>query len=139
VEFQLLGTLRVFSADGSEVIVAARKVRTVLAYLLVHRSQTVSVDRVVDALLQERPPSSSVNFVHGYVRDLRRVLGPEVISTVPGGYRLDGDGCLIDADRFDELARAHHYREALALWHGPVLVEWADEPWPSTSCVWFPC
>ncbi len=64
----------------------------------------MSVDRVVDALWDGEPPASAVNLVHGYVRDLRRVVGVGALLTVPGGYRLDTAGCWVDADRFAELA-----------------------------------
>lgn len=129
VEIRLLGTLRVTSTDGSDVVLRAPKLRTLLAYLLLHRRQTVSVDRIADALWQDRPPASAANLVHGYVRDLRRALGPTLIRTVPGGYWLDDDGCTVDFDRFTELARTCRYRDALALWQGDALAEWADQPW----------
>jgi predicted ATPase/DNA-binding SARP family transcriptional activator len=128
VEVGLLGPLQVI-VDGAEVALTAAKVRTLLAFLLVHRGQVVSVDRIVDALWDGQPPASAVNLVHGYVRDLRRVVGVGALLTVPGGYRLDAAGCSVDADRFAELAAAGHYREALAQWRGPALAEWADQQW----------
>jgi DNA-binding SARP family transcriptional activator len=128
VEVGLLGPLQVI-VDGAEVPLKAAKVRALLAFLLVYRGQVVSVDRIADALWDGEPPASAVNLVHGYVRDLRRVVGAARVLTVPGGYRLDAAGCLVDADRFAELAAAGHYREALAQWRGPALAEWAGQPW----------
>jgi DNA-binding SARP family transcriptional activator len=41
----------------------------------------------------------------------------------------------VDADRFEDLARAGRYREALAIWHGPALAEWAEQPWARAIAV----
>jgi predicted ATPase/DNA-binding SARP family transcriptional activator len=128
VEVGLLGPLQVHVA-GADVPLSAAKVRTLLVFLLVHRGQVVSVDRIADALWDGEPPASAANLVHGYVRDLRRAVGAGVVRTVPGGYRLDGGECSVDADRFAELAAAGRYREALGLWRGPALGEWAGLPW----------
>ena len=129
MEYELLGPLRVLDGDGAEVSLSAPKVRSVLAVLLVNRGQRVSVDRIVDALWGDQPPRSAANLVQGYVRDLRRRLGALAVVTVTGGYRLDVPRGSVDADRFEDLARAGRYREALATWHGPALAEWAEQPW----------
>jgi predicted ATPase/DNA-binding SARP family transcriptional activator len=128
VEVGLLGPLQVV-IEGAEVALTAAKVRTLLVFLLVHRGQVVSVDRIAEALWEGQSPASAANLVHGYMRDLRRAVGAGRVRTVPGGYRLDTTGCSVDADRFAELAAAGHYREALAQWRGPALAEWAGQPW----------
>jgi len=135
VEYELLGPLRVLDGDGAEVLLSAPKVRGVLAVLLVNRGQPVSVDRVVDAVWGDRPPRSAANLVQGYVRDLRRRLGARVVVTVGGSYRLDVQRGSVDADRFEDLARAGRYREALAVWHGPALAEWGEQPWARAIAV----
>jgi predicted ATPase/DNA-binding SARP family transcriptional activator len=129
MEFGLLGPLRVRAGDGSEIDVTAAKVRTLLALLLVHRGRPVVQSRIIDALWGEQPPASAVNLVHGYVRDLRRALGHSRVESIAGGYRLDTDGCTVDLDRFTALADAGRHREALALWRGAALAEWADTTW----------
>jgi DNA-binding SARP family transcriptional activator len=135
VEYELLGPLRVLDGDGAEVPLPAPKVRSVLAVLLVNRGQHVSVDRIVDALWGDQPPRSAANLVQGYVRDLRRRLGALAVVTVTGGYRLDVPRGSVDADRFEDLARAGRYREALATWHGPALAEWSEQPWARAIAV----
>jgi DNA-binding SARP family transcriptional activator len=128
VEVGLLGPLQVRVA-GARVPLTAAKVRTLLVFLLIHRSQVMSVDRIADTLWEQRAAASAANLVHGYVRDLRRAVGAARVRTVPGGYQLDGGECSVDADRFAELAAAGRYRDALGLWRGPALAEWAGLPW----------
>jgi DNA-binding SARP family transcriptional activator len=129
VEYGLLGPFRVLDDEGADVQPSAPKVRTLLALLLLNRGQPVSADRIADTLWGDEPPRSAPNLVHGYVRDLRRQLGIQGISTVTGGYRLDVHRGSIDAFRFEDLVEARRYGEALALWRGAALLEWAEEPW----------
>lgn len=49
VEVELLGPLQV-AVDGAEVALTAAKVRMLLAFLVIHRGQVVSVERIIDAL-----------------------------------------------------------------------------------------
>jgi predicted ATPase/DNA-binding SARP family transcriptional activator len=129
VEYGLLGPFRVLDDKGAEVQPSALKVRTLLALLLLNRRHPVSVDKIADTLWGQEPPPSAVNLVHGYVRDLRRKLGIQQISTIAGGYRLDVPRECVDAFRFEDLVQAHRYAEALALWRGQALLEWAEQPW----------
>jgi predicted ATPase/DNA-binding SARP family transcriptional activator len=135
VEYEVLGHLRVLDKDGAAVQLSAPKLRTLLALLLVNRGRPVSVDRIADALWGRTPPGSAANLVQGYVRDLRRRLGAHEITTVPGGYRLDVMWGSVDAERFEDLVRARRYEQALALWHGAALEEWAEDPWARATAV----
>jgi predicted ATPase/DNA-binding SARP family transcriptional activator len=132
VEYGLLGPFRVLDDEGADVQPSAPKVRTLLALLLLNRGQPVSPDRIADTLWGDEPPRSAPNLVHGYVRDLRRQLGTQEISTVTGGYRIDVPRGSVDAFRFEDLVQAHRYGEALALWRGAALLEWAEEAWART-------
>jgi len=49
--------------------------RALLAILVLHRGEPVSVDRLIDALWGERPPASATKIVQGHVSSLRKVLG----------------------------------------------------------------
>ncbi|HEU4947210.1 MAG TPA: BTAD domain-containing putative transcriptional regulator [Kribbella sp.] len=129
MEYGLLGPLRVLDDSGVELRLSAAKPRTLLARLLVDRGRPVSADRVTDTLWGDEPPASAANLVHGYVRDLRRLLGAGAIVTGPDGYCLDLRRDSVDADRFEELVRAARYEDALALWRGRALPEWAELPW----------
>jgi DNA-binding SARP family transcriptional activator len=121
--------MRVLDQGGAEVQLSAAKLRTLLALLLVYRGRPVSVDRIAETLWGDQPPRSAANLVQGYIRDLRRCIGAQEVTTVPGGYRLDVRRESVDADRFEDLVRARRYEQALALWHGTALAEWAERPW----------
>ena len=125
----MLGPMRVLDNNGAEVQLSASKSRTLLALLLVNRGRFVSVDRIADTLWGDVPPRSAPNLIHGYIRDLRRCLGAQEVTTVPGGYRLDVRPGSVDADRFEDLVHTRRYQEALALWRGAALEEWVDQPW----------
>ena len=134
LDFRILGPLDVRDGDRTIELGGARQ-RAVLAILLLHRGETVSVDRIADLMWGERPPATAVKTVQVYVSHLRRALVEDVIASARGGYVLAVDAERIDALRFERLvaegrdalgdddpARAAELlRSALALWRGPVL------------------
>ncbi|HEX6339607.1 AfsR/SARP family transcriptional regulator [Umezawaea sp.] len=147
----MLGPLRAW-LDGVEVELGPPQQRSVLALLLAHGGQPVSVASLVDALWGEEHPGSAVNLLHRYVGSLRRALEPELghretgrwLIRGAGGYRFTTDAATLDLLRFrDLMARAraerdagderqavHTFAEALALWDGPVA---ANTPAPVRS------
>jgi DNA-binding SARP family transcriptional activator len=134
LEFRILGPLEVAGGDGP-LDLPAGKPRALLAVLLLHRGEVVSVDRLVDELWGERPPPTAAKNVQGYVARLRRVLGEGALVTHAPGYALRVDA--LDAGRFQALVEearhedpavaAPRLEEALALWRGPALVDFAYE------------
>ena len=119
----------------------APKQRALLAVLLVHRGEPVSRDRLIDEIWGEQPPASANKIVQGYVSNLRKVLGGGFLVSRGRGYSLQVDPGQLDADRFEALvaeartASQRGYartavgrlREALALWCGPPLADFAYE------------
>ena len=85
------------------------KQRGLLALLLLDRNRVVPRDRVIDALLGERPPASAANSVQVYVSKLRRLLGDggrrgeELLVTQAPGYMLKVPAGSLDADEFERL------------------------------------
>jgi YVTN family beta-propeller protein len=140
-EFRILGPLEV-QENGRLAPLGGTRQRAVLAILLLHRGEVVSVDRLVDELWGERPPDTATKTVQVYVSRLRKELGQGVVLTRRGGYVLDIDADQLDAERFDRLtaegrdalqggdaSRARELlREALGLWRGPPLGDLAYEP-----------
>jgi YVTN family beta-propeller protein len=140
MEFRLLGSLEVL-VEGRELSLGGARQRAVLAILLLHRGEVVSVDRIVDELWGERLPDTATKTVQVYVSRLRKELGEGVLVTRGGGYVLEVDADDVDAHRFERLASegrdaldqgdpraaAATLREALELWRGPPLTDLAYE------------
>jgi DNA-binding SARP family transcriptional activator len=140
VEFRVLGSFEVVGRDGPVVLGPPRQ-RALLAVLLLHRGEPVSSDRLIDDLWGERAPASAVKIVQGYVSSLRKVVGEGLLVTHGRGYLLQADPGQIDVERFESLVgegrralargdartAAGRLREALALWRGPPLADFAYE------------
>src|SRR3954451_13903472 len=100
--FRILGPLEVLDDDRKIELGGARQ-RAVLAILLLHWGETVSVDRIVDLLWGERPPATAVKTVQVYVSHLRRALVEQVVASSRGGYALGADSERIDAMPLERL------------------------------------
>ncbi|HEV3464199.1 MAG TPA: BTAD domain-containing putative transcriptional regulator, partial [Actinomycetota bacterium] len=127
------------------VRVPGAKERALLADLLVNAGRVVPADRLVEDLWGDQPPGNPANTLQGRVSALRRALGrggSGMVATRPPGYALDADPGQVDAGRFERLVAeamaapagegpraARLLEEALGLWRGPALAEFADQPW----------
>ena len=145
MEFRILGSLEVAASDGF-VSVAGAKQRALLAILLLHANEVVSSDRLAEALWGDQPPETASKALQVHVSQLRKALsshasGEGLIQTRPPGYVLSLGAAELDLDRFQRLyddaravARSDPLRardligDALALWRGPPLAEFAFEP-----------
>ncbi|MFE3170912.1 BTAD domain-containing putative transcriptional regulator [Amycolatopsis sp. NPDC059235] len=145
MRFGILGPLAVSSDDGEPVRVPEAKVRTLLAVLLVHEGRPVSADRLADDLWGDQLPGNPVNTLQTKVSQLRRALegaepgqGRALVHQAPG-YVLRIEPEALDVGRFraliaaastaeDPQSKVTLFTEALALWRGPALAEFADEP-----------
>jgi DNA-binding SARP family transcriptional activator len=147
MQWAILGSLEVKSGDRP-VDLGGPKQRAVLAFLLVHVNEVVALDRLIDGLWGETPPARATATLQVFISNLRRALEPErpprapatVLLTRPPGYLLRLATSDLDAARFEALAeegRRHLLRgdavaahaaltDALALWRGPALAEFAD-------------
>ena len=118
------------------------KQRALLALLLIHPNESLSTDRLIDELWGERPPPTAAKILQNYVSQLRRALGDDRLRTQARGYALHVERGELDVDRFkqrfDEGKRAQAagdptrasalLRDALALWRGSPLADFAYEP-----------
>jgi YVTN family beta-propeller protein len=146
MRFELLGGLAVWDDDGEAVRVVGPARRALLAILLLHASEMVTADRLIDELWGERAPPTASKSLQVHVWRLRKALGGDdgegPLGSVAGGYvlriapgQLDlqvfehllGEGRAALADDRPEQASAT-LAQALALWHGHPLAEFADEP-----------
>jgi DNA-binding SARP family transcriptional activator/tetratricopeptide (TPR) repeat protein len=141
VEFRILGPLEVL--DGSRAIaIRGRRKRAVLAILLLHVNRVVSIDRLIEELWGERPPATALQTVRVHVSQIRKVLGPDLLRTLPAGYALELEPEQLDAPRFEQLldegraaiavgdaaSAAVLLHEGLDLWRGPALADFTFEP-----------
>ena len=124
MEFRILGPLEVV-ADGVTLDVGGPKQRAVLAMLVLEANRVVSSDRLIDALWDEKPPEQALKTLQVYVSKLRKVVGKEVLQTRAPGYVLRVEPDQVDAARFEELQQRGDPHDALALWRGPPLADFA--------------
>ncbi|MCG5218033.1 AfsR/SARP family transcriptional regulator [Streptosporangium sp. KLBMP 9127] len=138
MEFRILGPLRVL-VDGRRLRLGGPRQQTVLSCLLLDANRPIAAERLVQAIYGEAPPTTSRNQLQIAVSALRRLFAdqghPGIITTQAWGYAIAVDSARLDSHRFQELVgRAREardtgrpaesivlYREALALWRGPVL------------------
>jgi DNA-binding SARP family transcriptional activator len=141
VEFRILGPLEVREGDVSLTLGGPRE-RALLAILLTRANEVVSRDALIDQLWGESPPQAAVNVLQTYVSHLRKAIGADVLVTRPPGYVIELEPGQLDLHRFERLLEqaretqenarpdvaATALREALALWRGPALADFAYEP-----------
>jgi DNA-binding SARP family transcriptional activator/ABC-type branched-subunit amino acid transport system substrate-binding protein/DNA-binding beta-propeller fold protein YncE len=144
MDFRILGPLAV-ADDDHELPLGGGKQRALLALLLTHPNEVLSSDRLIDELWGAEAPPTAAKMLQNYVSGLRRALRTNgagtVIETRGSGYRLRVESGERDLDRFEELLErarvtfgtdpqkaAELLREALGLWRGPPLSEFAYEP-----------
>jgi len=146
VDFRILGLLEV-AREGEPLALGAVQQRALLAVLVLHRGEVVSVGRLVDELWGERVPAAAAKTVQVYVSHLRKALGGGVIVTQGRAYRLAVAPEQVDAVRFEALraegrralasgdaARAkERLCSALGLWRGEPLAEFAYEPFAQAA------
>ena len=124
MEFRILGPLEVLD-DGRQVDLGGPKQRALLAILLLHANEVVSTDRLMDALWEDEAPETSRKALQVYVSQLRKVLGKERLHTRAPGYRVRVEPDELDLARFQSLVASGRPEDALSLWRGPALAEFA--------------
>jgi len=150
VEFGLLGAMRL-RIDGAPVTLPGAAERGLLALLLLSPGRTVAASSLIDRLWSESAlPADPVNALHLRVSKLRRALAAhdlDVIIRGASGYHAAVDPDRIDLHRFvarvqtaREAARRNEagdavalYDEALALWRGDPLADFAGEGWATVE------
>jgi DNA-binding SARP family transcriptional activator/tetratricopeptide (TPR) repeat protein len=138
MEFRILGPLEV-SRENAVVKVGGPRQQTVLAMLLLEANHVIPVDRLIRAIWDEEPPTTSRGQVQICISTLRRQImaaqHQQPIDSRPPGYLLKLDDGALDAHVFESgvaAARsaraagdwpgaAAEFRGALALWRGEAL------------------
>ena len=143
MRFNLLGPLEVLG-EGGGCTPRTPKLRVVLAVLLMHANETVSMEWLVEELWGEEVPPSATATLQTYIYHLRKLLGGAAggedgapLLTKPPGYQLRVEPGQVDAHEFERLARAGRealagddvpraadlLRQALGLWRGAALAD----------------
>jgi DNA-binding SARP family transcriptional activator len=147
VEIQVLGPL---SADvnGVSIVPTAGKPRQILALLAFYPGRVMPVPTLMEEIWGTEMPQSAMTTMQTYILQLRRRLGTamgpdapgtakEVLATRHGGYLLQISQESVDVHRYEQLVTAGQsafesgddgrsadlFRDALAMWQGPALVD----------------
>jgi DNA-binding SARP family transcriptional activator len=132
MEFRILGPLEV--VDGGQTVgLSGHKQRALLAALLLEANRVVSSDRLIEMIWDGEPPVTARKALYVHVSQLRRLLGKERVETRTPGYRLHVGPDELDLDRFERLHHGGRYAEALSLWRGQPLAEFAYQRFASTE------
>ncbi|MBD0347818.1 MAG: SIR2 family protein [Thermoleophilia bacterium] len=135
-DFRVLGALEV-REHGRQVPLGGPRQRAVLALLLLNANRVVPTERLVDQLWGEQPPRTAITSLQNAIAQLRKALGADRLQTRSPGYLLRVDDGEFDLARFERLVRsareadaaqrARTLREALDLWRGAPLADFAYE------------
>jgi DNA-binding SARP family transcriptional activator len=142
MDYRILGPLEALD-DGRRISLGGARQRAVLALLLLHGNEPLPRDVIIDELWGEAPPPTAAKVLQNCVSALRKELpgGAETLRTVGTAYALHLAPDELDRDRFERLltegraalaagdssAAAELLREALALWRGSPLSDFAYE------------
>jgi DNA-binding SARP family transcriptional activator len=146
MRFGILGPLEVLD-DSGEISLGGPKQRALLALLLIHANEVVSADRLIDELWGEDPPERAAGALRVNISRLRKALPRDVLATRSPGYviRIERDD--LDLHRFEQLVdearelesrglaaeASERLHEALSLWRGSPLADFAYEPFAQTA------
>jgi DNA-binding SARP family transcriptional activator len=149
VEFRILGPLEVVGAVPVDV--TGQRERALLVRLLLSANQVVSAERLIEDVWEDAPPDNALRALPVYISRLRKTLRggglDGVVVTCAPGYVLRLAPGERDADRFEALVASGRAQaaagnveeasielgEALALWRGPALADFADMSFARTE------
>ena len=140
MEYRVLGPLEVLDT-GAPLPLGGVKQRALLALLILNANHVVPRERLIEELWGDQAPETAVKSVQVYVSQLRKLLPDGSLVTRAPGYMLEVEAEAVDLIRFERLVRegrsalaagapdraADTLREAVALWRGPALTEFAAE------------
>ena len=147
MDFRILGPLEALD-EGRDVAPAGNKQRALLALLLLHANETLPVERLIDELWGEHPPTTAAKTLQVHVSRLRKALDAgagngagAAIVTREHGYQLRLDPDRLDAHQFERLVAegrrelatgdpkraAAAFEAALSLWRGAPLAGLGQE------------
>jgi DNA-binding SARP family transcriptional activator len=146
MEFRILGPLEAW-AEGGEVTLGGPKPRALLVLLLLHPNEVVPADRLMDELWGEDVPERAAAALRVNVSRLRKALPQDVLTTRSPGYVVRVEAGELDLHCFERLVdegrsllargmtadASERLSEALSLWRGPALADFAYESFAQTA------
>ncbi len=136
-------TLQDGQHDGKKLKWRTMKAQELFAFLLHHKGEWVSKEKIIDALWPEYTEEKATTHLHTSVYQIRKLLKEWGITTkleyAQEGYRLNQEGIMNDVDRFEAGIQAdkdyaedcyHQNDHLLSLYRGDYLEE-HDYPWAS--------
>jgi DNA-binding SARP family transcriptional activator len=140
VEFRILGPLEVWD-EGRQISLSGPKQRALLALLLLHANEVVPGDRLIEELWSDDSSERAATSLRVNVTRLRKALPNDVLVTRSPGYTIRLGPDQLDLERFERLVEegrsllaearpadaAGRLREALSLWRGSPLTDFAYE------------
>jgi DNA-binding SARP family transcriptional activator len=157
IDFRVLGPLEVVD-NGREIALGGSKPRALLALFLLRANETLTADRLIDALWGEHPPATATKAVQVHISRLRKALvagavggSRDVLVTRGLGYELRLDPERLDVHRFERLlgegrrelaaGRPEHaavaLEQALSLWRGAPLADFAYDAFAQSEIARF--
>lgn len=130
-----------------------KKSLAIAKFLLAHRGEVVSVERLAELFYEGAPVDRVLSNVRGRISEIRRALWPDrthpdfangIQSVPPFSYRFDPNAsCWVDIEWFERYLESanefyrqemwqlalEEYERANALYRGDFLPEDLDEPW----------
>ena len=147
LKIQMLGgfSLRLGDRELQDTDTRSKKVWVLLAYLIIHREQTVTQRTLIDLLWGDETdsinPENALRITMHRTRTLLEQLSPELgrgmILRRRGGYQWNGGG-EVDSERFEALCcqksedpdlRLRNLMEAISLYRGDYLPRQSGEVW----------
>jgi predicted ATPase/DNA-binding SARP family transcriptional activator len=139
MEIRVLGPFELIADDGRRMDVGGHLPQALLVALALAEGHPVPADQLLEQVWPGAGPGDR-NRLHVHISRLRKLLGNDRIRTRAGGYSLQVPAGALDAARFGQLAAdgraalqrqdadeaGRLLRQALALWRGRPLAEFAD-------------
>lgn len=113
---------------------ASRQQRLLLAMLVLNANRIVSSSALIDELWADDLPSDPEAALRTQVSRLRQRIGAD-ITHAGEGYRLSAPPEDVDVLVFERLVEQGRVDDALALWNGRALQEFADRPFAVAEAV----
>jgi DNA-binding SARP family transcriptional activator len=143
----LLGQLTA-AYDDAPLDLGGPRQRAVLALLLLAKGEIVPAEKLAESVWPQKAPVDSAGALQAYVSHLRRRLQPGSAARARSGVIVSegrGYAVRLPRDAVDAWLFEQHLQQAaaepdpgrivqlleaaLALWRGPALADYADEPW----------